>query len=80
MNLWIKSCQIILRILKYWECCAIDVDGLSGGLVASWNPSTCSFKPYGACAGIMLEGKSLGFEKPLHLLNTYAPYKERKQL
>ena len=29
MSLGTKSCDFILRILKYWECCALDVVGIS---------------------------------------------------
>ena len=57
MNLQTKSCEIILRILKYWECCVIDVVGLFGCLVVVWNPKTCFFKPFMTCDGILLEGK-----------------------
>ena len=79
MNLGTKACELILRILKYWELCSLDVDGIYGGLVATWNPSTYSFKPFRACTRILLEGKFQGFEKYLHLLNVHAPYKDRRQ-
>ena len=59
--------------------CCIDAEGLSGGLVAAWNPKNYFFKPFMTCVRILLEGKVLGFEKFLHLLNIYAPYKDRKQ-
>ena len=29
MNLGTKACELILRILKDWECCGIDADELS---------------------------------------------------
>ena len=79
MILGTKACDFILSILKDWECCALDADGISIGLVAAWNPSTCSLKPFRTCVAIMLEGEVQGFEKHLHLLNVYAPYKERRK-
>ena len=79
MNLQTKSCEIILRILKYWECCVIDVVGLFGCLVVVWNPKTCFFKPFMTCDGILLEEKGPGFENFFHLLNIYAHYKDRTQ-
>ena len=64
-----KSCEFFLKILKDWECCAIDAEGILGGLEAFWNPRTCSFKPYRTCAGILLKGNLWGFDKLLNFLN-----------
>ena len=74
-----KACEFFLKILKDWEYCAIDATGLSGGMVATWNPLTCSFKLFRTCAGILLKGNFWGFKKDMHLINVYAPYKDRRK-
>ena len=53
LNLGSKDCEVILIILKEWEVCAVDADGLFGGL----EPRFCNFKPFKTCFGILLEGK-----------------------
>ena len=80
MNLGSKACEVILRILKDQEVCAVDIEGLFGGLVATWNPILCTFKSFNTIAGILLEGKVHGIKKIMHFMNINAPYKDLKYL
>lgn len=61
LNLGSKACEIILRILKDWEVCAVDAKGLFVGLVVVWNPRMCNFNPF----------KNWGSQTSLDLMDTY---------
>ena len=50
----LKACEVILNILKDWEACAIDLEGLLGGLIAIWNPMICKLSPFKTRVGIWL--------------------------
>ena len=56
---------------------ARDANGCFGGEVAMWDPQCTSFKAYGFFGGIILFRHIQGFRHRLHLVNLYAPYKDR---
>ena len=57
------SLWLFFKILKDWQVCATDVEGLSGGLVAIWSSQVCNSKPYKTIASILLEGIVKGFDQ-----------------
>ena len=73
-----KTCEVLLNLLKDWESCVVDSEGLLGGQAVIWNPRSCDVRPYKTNAGIMLEGRVQGFVGTMRLLNIYAPYKEQR--
>ena len=44
----------------------------------AWNPCLAYFSGYVACAGLLLKGKFINLDVPIHLLNIYAPYSQRE--
>ena len=49
-----QSLILFSKIKPRWEYCALDVDGLSGGLLAGWNPLLVWVKAFSSLAGIIL--------------------------
>ena len=74
----VKACEYFLRIKPGWRVSALDSADLSGGTLVAWNPVVGDFSPYRTCAGILLSRYCKGFENLLHILNIYAPCRERK--
>lgn len=56
---------------------AIDVASLSGGLVALWDLKWVRMKAFSCVVGILLVGHIRGLLGRIHILNIYAPYRER---
>eukprot|EP00253_Pinus_taeda_P019600 PITA_19600 len=65
------------KMFPSWHITTTDSTGLSGGLVALWDPTWVSVKALRCFAGILLEGKFRGTPGYIHILNVYAPYKDR---
>ena len=61
------------------EASAIDGDGLSGGLLAIWNPIMDDWKSFHTCVGLLKEGRIKGFEQIVRILNRCGPYKIRQE-
>ena len=49
--------EVFSRILSGWNYCALDSNGLSGGIISCWNPQVSYFKPYKTYGSILLVGK-----------------------
>ena len=62
-----------------WEYCAVSSTGLSGGLLAAWNPSCFRVKAFKTTAGILLKAQVRGSPQVFTLLNCYGPYTNREQ-
>lgn len=65
------------KMFPSWHITAIDSTGLFGGPVALWDPSCVSVKAFRCFAGILLEASFCGTPGFIHILNVYAPYKDR---
>ena len=66
------------RLCPGWEYCAISSSGLSGGILAAWNPHRFKVKSFHTVAGILLKGRIRGSSFSLSLLNCYGPYANRE--
>ena len=51
-----------------WEFCALDSNGLSGGLLTGWNPHTVRCKAYHSYAGILIKAKLKGLDMIFSIL------------
>lgn len=70
--------QFFLRLKTGWRASAVELSGLSGGLLTAWNPKDANLRTYHSCAGIFSIGTLRGFDRLLQLLNVYAPYHDRR--
>ena len=61
-----------------WEYCALSSSGLSGGLLAAWNPLYFKIKAFRTVAGILLKAHVQGSSLNLSLLNCYGPYSNQE--
>ena len=74
------SYQPLVMFSKFkprWEFCVVDVSGLSGGLLAGWNPLLVCYKAFSSFAGIILKASIKGLSKSLTIFNCYGPYSHR---
>lgn len=69
---------LVHNIRPRWRFCAIDSNGLSGGILVAWDPLEADLVPYSACAGIALIGKIRGFGQEVCILNLYRPCRDRQ--
>jgi hypothetical protein len=63
-----KAMEFLSSLLKDWNLCSVDVEGLLGGLVSRWNEN---FEPVSTYAL-----HELG--RVFKIINLYGPYGERK--
>ena len=47
---------------------------VSGRYFVTWNPLVADLQVYDSGGGILLEGRIIGFNEQVHLLNIYGPY------
>lgn len=61
-------------LVIYPNCHIVEVNsnGLSGGLIAMWNPHFTKFHAYGFFIGILLSRKIKSVSKSFYLINLYA--------
>ena len=52
----IKTREVFTSILLRWNVCSVDAEGLSRGMVLSWNPMMVNFEAYFSVAYIFLHG------------------------
>jgi len=64
-------------MLLKWHIAPTTIAGLSGGLVALWDPQWVKIKAFKFFVGILLEGNIRRLGGRIHTLNIYAPYRER---
>ena len=72
-----QSLILFSKIKHGWEYCALDADGLSGGLLAGWNPLLVQVKDFSSLAGIIVRVTIKGIEDTLSVINYYDPYTQR---
>ena len=60
-----------------WEFCASDATGLSGGLLAGWDPHLVRCKVFSSLAGIILKANFKGLAETFTVINCYGPYTQR---
>lgn len=64
-------------MLKNWKLCAIDAEGMLGGLVTWWNKNVNVISSYVISTSINIKGaKDLG--KSFKIINIYGPYQDQK--
>ena len=56
----------------------VDALGHSGGTLVAWNPLLADLKVYNSCASILLAGKLKDINYPLHFINVYGSFVNRK--
>eukprot|EP00253_Pinus_taeda_P010868 PITA_10868 len=72
-----SSLSYFRRMFPSWHISAIGACGLSGGLVALWNPLWIRASAYKCFAGILLNASFRGHQSTVNILNVYAPYSHR---
>lgn len=77
MCLGSKSIDILSTLLKTWNLCSIDIEGLSRGLVTGWNSNVTAISTHFIPVGIILEGEAKDWGKIFNIVNLYAPYGDR---
>lgn len=73
--------QVILYFRKMfpnWHIAATDAADLSRGLVALWDSIWVDMMAYSCFVGILLARKTKGLLGRIHILNIYAPYRDKK--
>ena len=65
------------RLKPGWEFCASDACGLSGGLLAGWDPHLVRCKAFTSQAGIVLNASFKGLDESFTVINCYGPYIHR---
>ena len=59
------------------KCCALDALGMSLGILLAWDPVLSYFKSFSTVVGHVVEGKFLGFDTSIRILNVYEPYNKK---
>lgn len=77
MSLGSKACAFLWSFFPDWGCYTIDSIGLSGGLLAAWNPWLLSLSSFLVCGGILLLGRHKDLSVPIYLCKCYAPCLDR---
>lgn len=72
-----KARSFFNKIKLGWMICTVDAVGLSGGLLAAWNPLVFKLCPSVTSLGILLSGNIRGLEKNINIINCYGPYSNR---
>ena len=72
-----QSLLLFSKIKPGWEYCALDANGLSGGLLTGWNPLLVWVKAFSSLVGIILRVTVKGIEETLSVINCYSPYTQR---
>ena len=67
-----------LRLRPGWRVSAIDSLVLLGGTFVAWNPLLDDLNAFNSYACILLTGKFKGLNLPLHILNVYGTYANKK--
>ena len=65
------------KLCPGWEFCALNSNGLSGGILSGWNPKLLKCKAFHTVAGILLKSSLHGSSLELSILNCYGPYLNR---
>ena len=65
------------KLCPGWEYCALNSNGLSGGILSGWNMKLLKCKSYQTVAGILLKASIHGSPFELSILNCYGPYHNR---
>eukprot|EP00253_Pinus_taeda_P008693 PITA_08693 len=60
-----------------WYIAATEASSPSGGLVVIWDPRWVSAKTFRCLGGILISANFRGCSDRIHILNVYAPYKDR---
>ena len=69
-----QSFLLFSKLKLGWEFCASDASGLSGGLLAGWNPFMVRCKAFSSLAGIILKANIKGLSEVFTIINYYGPY------
>lgn len=69
--------EYFIKMLPDWYMVVTDAHGLSGGLAAIWDPWWVNVKAFSCFAGILLTGHILKLKGRIHIINVYAPYRDR---
>jgi hypothetical protein len=72
-----KASEIFAKLLPLWKFCEVDSNGLSGGMLSTWNPMKDDFNSFLTPTGILLDGLVKDINKRLKLVNSYGPYGNR---
>lgn len=73
----VKARAAFSKILKDWFMCSVDSVGKLGELLSAWNPHVINASPFLSSIGIWLEGRVIGWDRPVNLFNCYGTYQNR---
>ena len=77
MCCFFRSLHLFSKLKPGWEFCASDASGLSGGLLAGWNPHLVQCKAFTSLASIILKATFKGLFETFTIINCYGPYTQR---
>eukprot|EP00253_Pinus_taeda_P034108 PITA_34108 len=73
----IQTISYFRRMLPSWHMVATNAIGLSGGLDVLWDPKWIKAVAFQCFVGILILAYIRDSPDPIHILNIYAPYKDR---
>ena len=69
-----QALLLFSKLKPRWEFYALDASGLSGGLLAGWNPLLVHYKAFSSLASIILKASIKGISEVFSIINYYGPY------
>ena len=72
-----QALYLFSKLKPGWEFCASDASGLSGGLLAGWDPHLVRCKAFTSLDGIVLKAIFKGLADTFTIINWYGPYVQR---
>ena len=72
-----QSLFLFSKLKPGWEFYASNAFGLSGGLLAGWDPHLVHCKAFSSMAGIILKANFKGPAETFTVINCYGPYSQR---
>ena len=69
--------HLFSKLKPGWEFCASNATGLSGGLLAGWDPHLVRCKAFSSLPGIVLKAIFKGLVETFTVINCYGPYVQR---
>ena len=72
-----QALYLFSKLKLGWEFYTSDATGLSGGLLAGWDPHLVRCKAFSSLAGIILKASFKGLVETFTVINCYGPYTQR---
>jgi len=73
-----KVREVFSKLLSQWNMCVVDSNGMSRGLLSSWNHNKANFDAFLTPAVILFEGFVKDVNNNMKLVNCYGPCHNRQ--